>query len=536
MVAQDAPVPLEPDEAAAEDVLIAPETVVKAFSRSYKEETTSTALGFEADPKNVPLTTASVPIDILEDQQVNNVDDALRNVSGVTKFKTGNGGEEKFSIRGFDAAQSLYKDGARINNAFNATNIATTETANIERFDVLKGPAAILYGQGEPGGVINYVTKKPLWDNYGTIEGIVGTDSYYRTEFDVTGPMGKVDSPFAFRFIASYEDSEADRDFIFRERMLLAPSVSWKPSEASLLTVQYEYITDDYTQDRGQVLDGNNVTGYSYSGRLDNSQFFGVPGFNDMTNSEYHRFGLLFDHEFSEDSRFKLNASTTRVDKTLFDSSPRYNDPATLRVVDAAGNVTIRPGGQGGIGESDTITARQEFDIPQGEIGGQEIGHKIMLGGDFEALNNDGITYTTNTPAINYNVNSGIYTGIPAGGVQFTGSSPGVQTDVRQYGFVLQDLVSIGEKWHVLVGGRYTHFDERITDTQDKDFSPRVGVVYRPVPGLSFYGNYATGFLPTTATGVNPATGTGVGGPVLDPEGAEQIEFGVKLGSVRRRA
>lgn len=361
--------------------------------------------------------------------------------------------------------------------------------------------------------MINYVTKKPLWDNYGTIEGIVGTDSYYRTEFDVTGPMGKVDSPFAFRFIASYEDSEADRDFIFRERMLLAPSVSWKPSEASLLTFQYEYITDDYTQDRGQVLDGNNVTGYSYSGRLDNSQFFGVPGFNDMTNSEYHRFGLLFDHEFSEDSRFKLNASTTRVDKTLFDSSPLYNDPATLRVVDAAGNVTIRPGGQGGIGESDTITARQEFDIPQGEIGGQEIGHKIMLGGDFEALNNDGITYTTNTPAINYNVNSGIYTGIPAGGVQFTGSSPGVQTDVRQYGFVLQDLVSIGEKWHVLVGGRYTHFDERITDTQDKDFSPRVGVVYRPVPGLSFYGNYATGFLPTTATGVNPATGTGVGGP-----------------------
>ena len=102
------------------------EVQVTGFERVYKEPTTNTALGFEADPMSTPLTTISIPIDILEDQQVNNVEDALRNVAGVTKFKQGNGGEEKFSIRGFDASQSLYKDGARINNVFNATNIATT--------------------------------------------------------------------------------------------------------------------------------------------------------------------------------------------------------------------------------------------------------------------------------------------------------------------------------------------------------------------------------------------------------------------------
>lgn len=174
---------------------------------------------------STPLTTVSIPIDILEDQQVNNVEDALRNVAGVTKFKQGNGGEEKFSIRGFDASQSLYKDGARINNVFNATNIATTETANIERYDILKGPASILYGQGEPGGVINYVTKKPKFTEYRAAEMIAGSDDYYRVEADFTGPLSDT---FAYRLILSSEDSGSHRDFTFRDRQLVAPSLTWK--------------------------------------------------------------------------------------------------------------------------------------------------------------------------------------------------------------------------------------------------------------------------------------------------------------------
>ncbi|HEX4879895.1 MAG TPA: TonB-dependent receptor plug domain-containing protein, partial [Limnobacter sp.] len=256
------------------------EIEIRSFQREYKAPSTTTALGFEADPMSTPLTTLSIPMDILEDQQVNNVEDALRNVAGVTKFKQGNGGEEKFSIRGFDASQSLYKDGARINNVFNATNIATTETANIERYDVLKGPAAILYGQGEPGGVINYITKKPLFKAHRSAEVIAGSDDYYRAEADLTGPLGE---SFAYRLVLSSEDSGSHRDFTARDRQLLAPSLTWKVSPQTLLTAQYEYITDAYTQDRGQVLDGDNVSGYNYSGRLNGRQFFGIPGWNENT-------------------------------------------------------------------------------------------------------------------------------------------------------------------------------------------------------------------------------------------------------------
>ena len=134
------------------------EIVVYGFSRDYlANKGQSSAVGLDLTQLETPAAISVISQDLLQDQQVNNVDDALRNVAGVTKFKTGNGGEEKFAIRGFDASQSIFKDGARINNALNASNIPSTETANIERIEVLKGPSALLYGQGQPGGIINYI-------------------------------------------------------------------------------------------------------------------------------------------------------------------------------------------------------------------------------------------------------------------------------------------------------------------------------------------------------------------------------------------
>ena len=121
------------------------EVVVTAHQREYRLDSARSALGFDLKLIETPAAISVITEDLLKDQQVNNVDDALRNVAGVNKFKTGNGGEEKFSIRGFDASQSIYKDGARINNPLNASNIPSTESANIDRIEVLKGSSALLY-------------------------------------------------------------------------------------------------------------------------------------------------------------------------------------------------------------------------------------------------------------------------------------------------------------------------------------------------------------------------------------------------------
>jgi len=504
---------------------------VEAFERQYQVPETSTGLGISASLFDTPLSVMTIPMDILNDQQVNNVEDALRNISSVSKFKQGNGGEEKFSIRGFDASQSLYKDGARINNAFNATNIATTETANIERYDILKGPSAILYGQGEPGGVINYVTKKPYFNrNYKSVEAIVGTNDYYRGEFDASGPIGEQGAPFAYRIVSSYEDSAADRDHSFRERWLLAPSFSWQAGENTRVTLQYERITDNYTQDRGQILDGNAVSGYEYSGRLDNSQFFGVPDWNERTESEFDRLGLLVSHDFSRDASISLNASSTRVEKTLYDSSPSFVDFATLQTIDDADNMLIGPRAQGGDGDSDSATVHYKLRV--GSDG--PITHQLLFGADWERIYNNGWSATVvdsggeRVRAIGYNVNTRQYSGIPAGGLFIGDRRPGVQTNVRQYGFVAQDLISIGDHWRVLVGLRQTEHDNRDADVKTSETSPRLGVVYRANADLSLYASWSEGFVPTTATGLNTATGNGIGGPVLDPESSFQIELGTR--------
>lgn len=517
---------------------------VESFRRDYVAPVTDTGLGFAADPFDAPLTLVSIPADLLADQQVNNVEDALRNVAGVSKFKQGNGGEEKFSIRGFDASQSLYKDGARINNAFNATNIATTETANIERYDILKGPAAILYGQGEPGGVINYVTKKPRFDRpYRAAELIVGTDAYRRGELDLAGPLGAFapskpssEPRFAYRLVSSYEDSGSHRDYTARDRLLLAPSLAWRPTRATTVTFQYEYITDTYTQDRGQVLEGNDLEGFRYSSRLAPEQFFGVPGWNENTESEFQRLGLLLEHHLSPDASLRLAASSSRVDKLLYDSSPRNAQPAA-GVVSPAGDVVIRPGAQGGDGQSDNVTLHYVHGFAGGRVAGETLRHQVLLGVDWERLFNDGFNRTVvdaaGTPvnAIRYNVVDRTYTGLPTGGLRLGTRSRGVQTDTRQSGLVVQDLISWGDTWHLLAGLRYTDFDDRDAGVSNPDWSPRTGLVFRPRRDVSFYGSWAQGFTPTTSTGRNPATGTGVGGPVLDPETTEQFELGVRWAS-----
>lgn len=501
---------------------------VEAFRRDYTAPVTSSGLGFEADPADTPLTLVSIPMDILTDQQVNNVEDALRNVSGVSKFKQGNGGEEKFSIRGFDAAQSLYKDGARINNAFNATNIATTETATIERYDVLKGPSAILYGQGEPGGIINYVTKKPLFGRtYRSAEVIAGNHDYFRSELDLTGPIHNAQDTLAYRLVASWEDSGSHRDYTARDRKLLAPSFSWRPFNDTTFTFQYERIDDRYTQDRGQILDGNTADGFAYTGRLDSSQFFGVPGWNERTTSDFERFRLLAEHRFSSRSVLSLNASTTRVDKTLYDSSPRFIGDTTI---DAEGYALIRPNAQGGKGGSDTIALRHQFEFLQTDA----VRHRLLALVDYETIDNDGWSANAidssgnRVNGVRYNLATREYLGVPAGGMELGPKSAGVQTDTRQLGVSLQDLISFGETWHLLLGGRYTEFNDDDADAQFEAFTPRVGLVYRASPNTSYYASWSEGFVPTTYTGLNPVTGNGIGGPALDPETSEQFEVGAR--------
>jgi iron complex outermembrane recepter protein len=511
-----------PPPASTEDEVVELESLeVTAFQRDYVAPATNTGLGLDADPAIVPLSLTSIPVDLLNDQQVNNVEDALRNVAGVTKFKQGNGGEERFAIRGFDASGSIYKDGARLNTQSNATLIATTETSNIERYDVLKGPAAILYGTGEPGGVINYITKKPRFERYASAEAIVGSYDYYRAEVDTTGPLSE---RFAYRLVGSYEDSDSYRDELFRQRLLVAPSLTFRPSERTAVTVQIERVEDNYTQERSQALDGDAVSGYSY-GRVRRDQFFGVPGFNDQTESLYYRVAVLASHRVSENYQLELVAGATTVDKKLYDALPRASfadaEGNNTRVIAANGDVRIRGSLTEGSAHSEDFTLNNVVTLEDVSLLGLETDHKILLAYDFTnvAYTN---SYFDTAGTVTYNVVSGERSGSLSAPV----FSDEDRTQNYEHGFIAQDLISIGEKWHALVGARYTQAVSKYRYAPDTSrepeygFSPRVGLVYRPVSAHSLYASYSEGFQPSTATDQ--------AGAFLDPETTTQVELGFR--------
>ncbi len=543
------------DEVKADKSPVVRETIVTTgFKRDYLNTTAQSAVGLALPILETPAAISVVTQDILQDQQVNNVDDALRNVAAVTKFKTGNGGEEKFSIRGFDASQSIYKDGARINNALNASNIPSTETANIERIEVLKGPAGLIYGQGEPGGVINYVTKKPQLDPYYSAEAIAGNYDFYKLEVDATGRLGNSDR-FAFRLVGAYENSDSFRDEVERERVLLNPTVSAFFGNRSSVTLGFEYLNDEYTQDRGQVLDGDTVAGYFYNEDIqDETQFYGIPDWNRDTKAESMRYYALIDLTLTDFWRVEISASRTENDKTNVDSSPlpvfansgvigSLSDFFQANVgvpLTGAGDFTdvvfIQPRQTVGKGTANQVKVSNFLNFSTGGIE-----HELLASFSFESKRTENQSFRGDNNVI-FNLLTEEYfvadfSAIPgalADGILEPGEVLGpvdfglrdrgfsLADKTEEYGINLIDLIRLTDQWSVLAGFRYSDFNNILRPSgDDTNFSFRGGIVYEPVEDMSFYASFAEGYTPTVLLGVdeNP----------VDPETSKSWEIGAKF-------
>lgn len=485
------------------------EIVVTAFQREYRIDDSSTAIGIAASILNTPLSVTVIPSDLLADQQINNVEDALRNVAAVTRFKQGNGGEEKFSIRGFDASRNLFIDGARLNNAFNATNISSTETANIERYEVLKGPSAILFGQGLPGGIINYVTKKPRFDDLGgSVELIGGSYDYYRGELDLNAPLTDW---AAVRGVASYQDSDGFRDFDFRRRLLLYPAAGFRIGDHTRINLAYSYIRDKYTQDRGQVLQRQADGRFAYPDVLRPNMFLGIPGFNDRTNSTYQRVSLNVEHRFSDAWRIELIGAGTHVSKDLFDGSGGR--------VRADGKIEIFAGVQGG--EASTRYLRLNNEVTFGSP--DRIEHRVLVSASLDTANNNPFfADTRGDRVVVFDPATRTYTGLDQ---DFSINPDSIDGSFRartqEVRLSAQDLITINDRFIILAGVGYSRFKDRITGDTESSTDPRIGLIFKPTPSTSIYASYATGYNPNfSAFDVN--------GDILPGEQLRQWEFGAK--------
>ena len=238
----------------SEEVQTLPEVTVtgeQAPETGYKADTATTATKTDTPIFDLPVSIQVVPREVLDDRQVILLQDALETVSGVVPFAIGGGAFDSPRIRGFEAFRNVYRDGFR--GHFSANYIQST--AHLNRVEVLKGPASVLYGRMEPGGLINQVSKQPLAMPYYSLQQQFGSFDLYRTTLDAAGPLTE-DQSLLYRVNFEYLDSGSFRDFVGAETVFVAPVLTWNLSDRTHITLNLQYQHSDRVTDRGLVAIG----------------------------------------------------------------------------------------------------------------------------------------------------------------------------------------------------------------------------------------------------------------------------------------
>lgn len=219
---------------------------------SYKNTSSFSGTKTATAIRDIPQTINYVTKEVILDQGASTVNDVVKNVSGVSQYTTYN----DFSIRGFRTTGNR-NSGNLLNGMRAQTSLwSASSLANIERVEVIKGPAAALFGNAAPGGIINRVTKKPLLQRQYTVSVNTGSWGTLKTYGDFTGPLNESKS-LLYRLNLGYETTDGYRDLQGRNTLTIAPSFSFIPNEKTRFNVDITYYRLDGKVDRGQTIFGD---------------------------------------------------------------------------------------------------------------------------------------------------------------------------------------------------------------------------------------------------------------------------------------
>lgn len=492
----------------------------------YQPSVVRSATKMDAPLIDVPLTVNVVTKETFRDQGARSLNDALHSVPGVSVL-AGDGQRDQVYIRGFNAQYDNYIDGFRDDALY------FRDLANIETIEVLKGPAAALYGRGSSGGIINRVTKKPLFKNQYELGGTVGSYSVKRGEIDANQTLS---DQVAVRLSASIEDSESFRDQYFLERHLIAPSVLFKPSDKTSVLVQIDYLDDRRLDDLGvpaQYGAPLNVSRSKYYGSLNGRQDDYVQTFNTGGT-------ISLDHEFDNGLKIRNVFRAAEFEQDRYDTrAPGFNTTQFTRQ-----HTQIHRNETGIFNQTDLMLKLDGFGMNHNLLAGLELNRqdKDSWGSRFNVGNvnkyNPVLTptvYGTATTPTLAHWNTRWYTPLPAGTKLASVSNTNHLT--RTVGVYAQDLVTVNPEWKVLAGIRYDRFEQesenymllasnpaRKIDRTDYTLSPRVGVVYQPTDFASIYGSVSRSYQPSGEVGA-----LAVNNKDMEPERTQNFELGTKL-------
>ncbi|MDP1665561.1 MAG: TonB-dependent receptor [Methylobacter sp.] len=493
----------------------------------YASPNSSSATKTDTPIMETPMSIQVVPRAVMQDQQTTRVKDAVENVSGV-RSNTTLGYGTGFIIRGFRNSR-VFRNGL-VANGISTGTATELDTANLQSVEVLKGPAAMLFGRIEPGGLINVNTKRAERSPRYAVEQRFGSYDFYRTEWDATGSLTD-DQSLSYRFSGSYQNNNSFRDFNFNDRVSAYSSLTWNPSDATEMSLDVEGLDQDFQVDRGLFAIGDRPAAVP----VERSYIDPNDPVDTLSNVNL---GFNLTHAFNKDWTLHNRFLTTHNDSSDISVKPANAFTVQQFLDPSRGNRTYLRNIFAQTVKAQTYTTNVDLTGNTNFLGTQ---HKTLVG--FDYLRSTG-TYLTRGNFVNpvnglgidiyepvYGINSSFYdtalaTPYPAG------RNHSYMRD-EWYGVYFQDDITLWDSVHLVGGGRYdwaktgrgvgdsySAAEAVLPSRNDEGFSPRVGVLYQPVSWMSVYGNWTTSF------GAN--NGVTASGATIDPEIGEQFEAGFK--------
>jgi catecholate siderophore receptor len=474
----------------------------------YLVPRTASATGTDTPLVDIPQSIEVIPEEVLRDQGVQSLAEAVRNSAGIS-VNMGEGMRDEFYIRGVKTKSDFFTDGLRDDTEY------MRDLYNVAHIDVLQGPAALLFGRGGAGGLINLVTKEPVRQHVGEASLEVGSWEHLRGTADIGGPVGDTG---AFRVLAMGEDSGGFRDHYFLHRYAVNPKITFQAGERTRLDFGVSYLSDRRIVDRGITSrDGRPVD-------VPRGTFFGAPDQN-MSVGRVGAFNARLTHAFNDDLTLTSSFRTTDADR-------EYANTYAGGAVDENGEFKMK--GYAHDHHRRSYLSRTDL---VANVDAGPVSHTFLLGSefswqrdhDFQMLPSEGSkSLPGRFPLLDPEIAP----------IAFPYLDRDNRVTGREFAVYAQDQLAFGEHWKAIVGARWDRFtvdadylapdvDPDHTYNLDTEWSPRAGLIFKPAANYSIYASVTQTFTPQ---GANIALSRkSPDGANLDPEMAINYEVGNKV-------
>lgn len=472
--------------------------------QGYRATRSASATRTDTAIHETPQSISVVPAQVVEDIGATRLEDALDYAGGVERGNNfGGQGLTEFLVRGF-STQEFYRNGFAVNRGYPNMPDAST----LERIEVLRGPASMLYGRGDPGGTFNIVSKQPQAERRTVLGSQVNTDGLRRGTLDTTGALDE-SAAFTYRLNLVAEGSDSFRDHVESERYNIAPVLRWQLSDDTALILEGDYLHNRHPLDRG-------LTRYpNQAGDLSRDRFLGEESAGKLTNQNATT-QLRLEHQL--DSQWMLRGGIQYLDGSLDGGAVENNGLAS------DGRTVGRNYSERWLNWNDlAVQANLE-----GHFDAAGLAHTLLLGVEFDEYNYDSLIrrsggLTSDFPIDLYDPVYG--QPLPA----LTRTTTYDDENLKSYAFFLQDQIALTERLKAQIGARLERFEQRYDnkltpkdswDQAHNAVSPRFGLIYDLTDALAVYANTSHSFKPNR--------GADRSSQAFDPEKGIAHEVGIK--------